>query len=457
MDIGAAGRPECTKRFVTIPKDKSGATGYPEESKYICRDDMTTPQPTTFGQQLFFSPEAGTWKALRPDAAGEADDAKRQQMLSEAAAAREELKAVLLSSLQMQHVVALAGSGTSLGEINGPSMWTLWDHCVNSNPDTGKDERKPTEQAEAVIAEIGYETAVEHENIEALLSRCDAYLQIKKSEQVEKFVSASKAVILKKCSAFLNGADDSKLASHRTFLHRLSRRRVRDSRMKLFTTNYDLCFERAAGKQGLVLLDGFSFTQPRQFDPRFFLYDIVRRPSTGDEVGNPLEGVFHLYKLHGSVNWDQSSSGDIEIKTDPTPETACLIYPAKGKYQQSYVQPHLELISQYLAALREPNTCLIVSGFGFNDDHLSEPIVAAVRTNPHLRLIIVNPSADDLTSRPKEKNRYWDALYSLAKQGEDVWLINATFSEFAEMIPDLKSLTPAQRLTRDIKSLVKPT
>ena len=117
----------------------------------------------------------------------------------------------------------------------------------------------------------------------------------------------------------------------------------------------------------------------------------------------------------------------------------------------------MELISQYLAALREPNTCLIVSGFGFNDDHLSEPIVAAVRTNPHLRLIIVNPSADDLTSRSKENNRYWDALYNLAKQGEDVWLINATFSEFAEMIPDLKSLTPAQRLTRDIKSLVKPT
>lgn len=438
-------------------KGWSRAIGHPEESKYICRDDMTTSQPTTFGQQLFFSPESGAWKSLRPDVTGEADDAKRQQILSEAAAAREELKAVLLSSLQMQHVVALAGSGTSLGEINGPSMWTLWDHCVNSNPDTGKDERKPTEQANAVIAEIGYETAVEQENIEALLSRCDAYLQIKKSEQVEKFVSVSKGVILKKCSAFLDGADDSKLASHRTFLHRLSRRRVRDSRMKLFTTNYDLCFERAAGKQGLVLLDGFSFTQPRQFDPRFFLYDIVRRPSTGDEVGNPLEGVFHLYKLHGSVNWDQSSSGDIEIKTDPTPETACLIYPAKGKYQQSYVQPHLELISQYLAALREPNTCLIVSGFGFNDDHLSEPIVAAVRTNPHLRLIIVNPSADDLTSRSKENNRYWDALYNLAKQGEDVWLINATFSEFAEMIPDLKSLTPAQRLTRDIKSLVKPT
>jgi hypothetical protein len=418
---------------------------------------MTQPPLTTAGQQLFFSPETSTWKALKPDISGELEEGKQKQMLSAAAAAREELKSVLLSSLQMQHVVALAGSGTSLGPISGPSMWALWDHCVNSNPETGNATRTPSAQAQSVINEIGYALTPATENIEALLSRCDAYLQIKQSVEVEKFISTSKAVILKKCSAFLDGADDSKLASHRTFLHRLSRRRVRDSRMKLFTTNYDLCFERAAGKQGLVLLDGFSFTQPRQFDPRFFLYDIVRRPSTGDEVGNPLEGVFHLYKLHGSVNWDQSASGDIEIKSDPTPETACLIYPAKGKYQQSYVQPYLELISQYFGALREPNTCLIVSGFGFNDDHLSEPIIAAARTNPHLRLIIVNPSVDDLTSRPKEPNRFWDALYGLAKQGEDVWLINATFSEFAEMIPDLKSLTPAQRLTRDIKSLVKPT
>jgi hypothetical protein len=201
------------------------------------------------------------------------------------------------------------------------------------------------------------------------------------------------------------------------------------------------------------VLDGFSFTQPRQFDPRFFLYDIVRRPSSGDEVGTPLEGVFHLYKLHGSVNWSRRGDNDIEVDNHPSAATACLIYPAKGKYQQSYVQPHLELVSQYFATLREPNTCVIVAGFGFNDDHLSEPILAAVRTNPHLRLIVVNPSADDLTSRPKEKNKYWEALFRLSTQGEDVWLINANFGDFAELIPDLKSLTPAQRLTRDIKLL----
>jgi len=403
---------------------------------------------------MFFGPDLAGWKELKPDVPPGTDPADEQKIIAAAKAAKEELKNFLLSSLQMQHVVVLAGSGTSLGPITkGPSMWDLWDHCVHSNPGDLVDASKVSEQAAKVIKEIEYDVAAEKENIEALLSRCEAYLQVKTSAVVTTFITDSKKVILEKCSEFINPADANQLAAHRTFLHRLSRRRVRDSRLKLFTTNYDLCFETAAGRQGLVVLDGFSFTQPRQFDPRFFLYDIVRRPTTGDEVGTPLEGVFHIYKLHGSVNWSRKSDNEIEVEPKPTPDSACLIYPAKGKYQQSYVQPHLELVSQYFSVLREPNTCLIVTGFGFNDDHLSEPILAAVRTNPHLRLIIVNPSADELTARSKEKNKYWETLFSLAKQGEDVWLINANFGDFAEMIPDLKSLTPAQRLTRDIKLL----
>lgn len=409
---------------------------------------------STLGKPMFFGPDSDSWRVLKPDVPPGTDKANEDRNIAAAKAAREELKGFLLSSLQMQHVVVLAGSGTSLGAITkGPSMRTLWDFCVNANPGTGTAARTIAPTVAKVIAEIGYDVAAEKENIEALLSRCEAYLQVKSSALVAAFITASKKVILEKCSEFIDPADMNQLAAHRTFLHRLSRRRVRDSRLKLFTTNYDLCFETAAGRQGLVVLDGFSFTHPRQYDPRFFLYDIVRRPTTGDEVGMPLEGVFHIYKLHGSVNWSRKTENEIEVEPRPNPESACLIYPAKGKYQQSYVQPYLEFVSQYLSVLREPNTCLIVTGFGFNDKHLSEPVLAAVRTNPHLRLIIVNPSADDLTARPKEPNKYWETLFSLTKQGEDVWFINANFGDFAEMIPDLKSLTPAQRLTRDIKLL----
>jgi len=269
----------------------------------------TTPAPphppaapvaiSTSGKLMFFGPEAAAWKELKPDVPVGTDPSGEQKIVAAAKTAKEELKNFLLTSLQMQHVVVLAGSGTSLGEIaKGPSMWTLWDYCVNTNPGAGAVAQTISPAASTVIAEIGYDITIEKENIEALLSRCEAYLQVKTSADVTAFITKSKKVILEKCSEFIDPADANQLAAHRTFLHRLSRRRVRDSRLKLFTTNYDLCFETAAGRQGLVVLDGFSFTQPRQFDPRFFLYDIVRRPTTGDEVGTPLEGVFHIYRTY---------------------------------------------------------------------------------------------------------------------------------------------------------------
>ncbi|WP_222432859.1 SIR2 family protein [Caenimonas sedimenti] len=325
-------------------------------------------------------------------------------------------------------------------------MGNLWQSCV-----CGKGS-VPTAEAASVIQGVGYDATADGENIEGLLSRCEAFLQVNASPNVKKFVESARKSILEECSGFLGPDSDSQLAAHRTFLHKLSRRRTRDSRLKVFTTNYDVCFESAASKQGLIPVDGFSFTQPRTFDPRFFSYDIVRRPLNGEDSGAPLEGVFLLFKLHGSVDWVRSENADVVIGK-PSPESACLIYPARGKYQQSYVQPHLELISQYLSSLRNPNTCVIVTGFGFQDDHLSEPILSAVKTNPHLRLVVVDPWAHELVKSTEERHKYWRRLFDLAGKGSDVWLISATFGVFADLIPDLKALTPAERISRDIKQI----
>jgi hypothetical protein len=126
-----------------------------------------------------------------------------------------------------------------------------------------------------------------------------------------------------------------------------------------------------------------------------------------------------------------------------------------GKYQQSFLQPHLESMSQYLAALRETNTCLFTIGFGFSDDHLSEPLLAAVRSNPHLRLIIADPGIVGRECQRTKTNSYWDNFFRLAKDGEDVWFINATFQDFAKLVPDLKSLTPADKLVKTIQRIVE--
>ena len=393
---------------------------------------MTAPE-TEPDTPTFRAPGATDWHELVAEGA----DDKDQQ---EARKAKDELKNMLLTSLQMQHLVVLAGSGCSQA-ADGPSMRDLWNGAVGE---------KPTDEAKATAAKVNYKLT--DVNIEALLSRVEAFLQVNEGDNaVEGFLNSSKQVILDKCSAFLEA---DKLGAHKVFLHRLSRRRVRDQRLQVFTTNYDVCFERAAAELGGVALDGFSFTAPRRYDPRFFGYDIIRRPRSGDDLGHYLEGVFLLYKLHGSVNWARGEEGAIYEKEKPTPAQACLIYPASGKYQQSFVQPHLESMAQYLAAVREPNTCLLAVGFGFNDDHLAEPLLAAAQSNPHLRLIIVDKKARERVEETTDK-RFWKAFAELGGRGGDVWFIKASFGDFAQMVPDLKSLTPADTLMKAIKGVTR--
>ncbi len=324
-------------------------------------------------------------------------------------------------------------------------MWDLWELCTK-----GADEEY-TDEAQHVFTSVNYDEE-DQVNIEELLSLCEAHLQLNSegNNEVKNFVEFCKDKILNACSF---DKDDEFLTGHKTFIHRLSRRRTRDSRLKLFTTNYDTCFEEAAGEQGIVVIDGFSFSRPRLYDPRFFDYDIVRRTSDVSDVQSYLEGVFQLFKLHGSVNWERDEFGNIEEK-DATPQGACMIFPAKGKYQQSYIQPHLELMARYLSALREPNTCLFVTGFGFNDNHLAEPIISAIRTNPYLKVIISDPKAEEhLTEEEGSSSQFWGKLKALSEKGQDVWFINGTFQEFADLIPDLKSLTPAEKLAKNIQNL----
>jgi len=389
---------------------------------------MTAPEKTK-RTSAFRAPSTVDRRELVAESAADKD--KQEQ----ARRAKDELKNVLLASLQMQHVVVLAGSGCSQS-AGGPSMQDLWNGAVGEVPTADKTALKVNHD-------------LEEQNIEAFLSRVEAYLQVNQDADVSAFLDSSKQVILDKCSGFL---DPEKLETHKTLLHRLSRRRVRDQRLRVFTTNYDLCFERAAAELGGVSLDGFSFSAPRRYDPRFFGYDIIRRPRTGDDLGHYLEGVFLLYKLHGSVNWARGERGEIHEKDKPAPAEACLIYPATGKYQQSYVQPHLEAMAQYLAAVREPNTCLLAVGFGFNDDHLAEPLLAAVQSNPHLRLIVADREA---VTKATNGNRYWQQFSALSERGEDVWFIEASFDDFAQMLPDLKSLTPADALMKAIKGVTR--
>ncbi len=137
-----------------------------------------------------------------------------------------------------------------------------------------------------------------------------------------------------------------------------------------------------------------------------------------------------------------------------------MIFPAKGKYQQSYIQPHLELIARFSQSLREPNTCLIIAGFGFNDDHLSEPILSAILSNPHLKVIIVSPSIEnDFLEIPPKTSKYWKIFKKIAdnRKNDEIVFINCDFQQFSSLIPDLTALSPAENLHENMKKLFGDT
>lgn len=407
------------------------------ESKQELNKNVTKKEDNTI--KILFSGKKN-WKNLRKKDEISTDE------ISSNICEEEVLKEFLLSSFKIENLIVLAGSGTSLGNIvKGPSMSTLWKSLSNiANFD----------KINKIIKYYG-------ENIEEFLSLCEAYIQLdlKYSKKVQSFIQDAKAEIIKKCSFVMT--EDS-LKGHINFLSKLAKRNKKLPRLKLFTTNYDLCFEKASSLLDYVVVDGFSYTSERAYNPTLFKYDMVRREKNAENHGEYLAGVIHLYKIHGSVNWGykrhkiNTGNSDekilnlnyvyqIEPKENKDP---CFIYPAKGKYQQSYVQPFLDLISQFFSSLREPNTCLVVVGFGFNDDHLSEPTFSAIKNNPNLKAIIVDPFAENCV-KDKEKI-YWKKFYELCQDGYDISFINSDFQNFSKLIPDLKGYNKFEKLGREI-------
>jgi len=121
------------------------------------------------------------------------------------------------------------------------------------------------------------------------------------------------------------------------------------------------------------------------------------------------------------------------------PGKPVIIYPRDTKFETSYQQPFLEMMARFQAALREPNTGLLICGFGFNDPHLVEPIVTALRSNVSLRVVVANP----VIEATKSKALKW--LQGLVDQDDHrITLLELTFEKLVTLIPDLVSKTEAE-------------
>jgi hypothetical protein len=336
--------------------------------------------------------------------------------------------------LQSPTLGVLCGLGTSLyirTPAPAPTMEALWDAATRL-PDF-----------EAARSSCAYPASA-GTDLELLLSRCEMAAELDPLSPCEAFRQMAESMIVERCSFVTK---DTKLDHHQAFLRRAVRRSGRLGRAQVFTTNYDEAFEYAAASIGYVVIDGFSYTVPRHFDPNYFDYDFVRRSHDGSPADYVPE-VFYLHKLHGSVNWDASSSPIVQT-TRPT--RPLLVFPRQSKYELSYQRPFLDSMGRYQTMLRQPNLGLLIIGFGFHDKHLVEPVLSALRSNASLRLVVVDPSL------PQSSNSSVAALRAVVQSGDSrVTLVAAQFEDLQVLIPDIAPASDAERREQQLREILEP-
>ena len=217
------------------------------------------------------------------------------------------------------------------------------------------------------------------DNIEDILSFLRGLSAVAKGGEVrglseDKLKSLEKAI----CKEIVNKLK-VELPNAETPYHRLCKwvRSIdRKVPIEIFTTNYDLLLEQALDDLEVPYFDGFVGSVRSIFDLRAVEENLIPHHWS------------RLWKIHGSINWIQetkneemkvfrSSSSDL-----PNVDASHLIYPSHLKYEESRKMPYLALIDQLNRFIRKKSSFLVLCGYSFNDGHLNDAIVNALKSNP---------------------------------------------------------------------------
>jgi len=320
-----------------------------------------------------------------------------------------------------KHLVILTAAGTSLdnGDNSGKTRDGLWEDC-----------QVLIDAFSSEIENFKEKPFYKKKDIEALLS---FIILIEKTDETKKTkIEPHRLKLQDKIKEDCTLKLDEAKAPHKDFLNKITARKNNDSRIQLFTTNYDTLFEQAANNAGFVIIDGFSFTHPREFAGKWFDLDIVNREKTRlKQEESFIAKVFHLYKLHGSLNWTKEQN---RIVQKDNVENPLIIYPASEKYESSYEQPYFEMMSRFQQALRKEETLLIVIGFGFQDKHIKNVIVEAVEQNPSFQLLIVNYNSKGCISSDNLDEFFTDKEELKVKR--NVNIVFDKFKNFTDNYPE---------------------
>ena len=243
------------------------------------------------------------------------------------------------------------------------------------------------------------------------------------------------------------------LRYHMKFIKKVLTRPLNLRRANLFTLNYDTLIEQAGDADGSVLVDGFVGTLRRVFRPESYDIDFYFPAQTTEGRVHRFDRALHLYKLHGSITWHRCEpdwENPFGLYATFYNQDCCtddvLIYPSPLKYGQALGMPYSELFRRFGNAIAQPQSALLVIGYGFGDEHINALIRQALAI-PSFTLVVVDPD-------PKS-----DFVSQLEKlEDERVWIIKGwglgTFEHFVtKLLPDLREEEIDAKVMKTFKSL----
>lgn len=151
--------------------------------------------------------------------------------------------------------------------------------------------------------------------------------------------------------------------------------------IRVFTLNYDLCFERVVGKESEVEL-GFNSSTKEWHYTNF----------------DSLDGKdFFLYKLHGSINW---YTEDKLFTSDDPVENPELIFGVQ--YKMTSIDPYFYFSSEFRKLSLEHDTKLVVCiGYSFSDEYINNILTQSIIEKDEVRIISVQGPNDDKDKEQK--------------------------------------------------------
>ncbi len=256
-----------------------------------------------------------------------------------------------------------------------------------------KDQKKKTNY-DLLLSELG-KTKIINPNIEDILSFVRSLKQVSKGAKdvrgfIEKDLDDLEKNICNKIVEKVNVPlpnDNTPYHQFAKWIHNIER----DIPIEVFTTNYDLLVEQAFEDIKVPYFDGFVGSRQPFFDLKAVEDGLIPKHWT------------RLWKIHGSINWFQKQNNEVyrstEIKSD-----SYVIHPSHLKYDQSRKMPYLALIDRLNSFLRQNSCVLITLGYSFNDEHLNDTIINALRANQNS--MVIGLLYNSLTYTDKDGNKY---------------------------------------------------